>query len=293
MKKQSGFTLIELMISLALGLAISWVMLDVSLNAVRNGQNITSNGDVIEKGRFMSDLLKREIKHAGFFGRIVSANVESISPQTNWCTNAPAVKQLTTPVFGLDNQSNLCSSINLLAGSDVLMIRRASTLTTAPGSLVASKDYIQSNFEDIILAKGVAANFTLKEIDGVTLAPIREYYQDLYYVDINNNFKRRRLINGSNTIEPLIEGVDDFQLQYGIDTNDDNIPDTFNTTPISNDYSSWQNVKTVTVFLLISSEYSSLPDDKTYNYAGQTKGPLNDSKKRRLFSFSVSVGNQY
>jgi type IV pilus assembly protein PilW len=173
------------------------------------------------------------------------------------------------------------------------MIRRASTLTTAPGSLVASQDYIQSNFEDIILAKGVAANFTLKEIDGVTLAPIREYHQDLYYVDINNNFKRRRLINGSNTTEPLIEGVDDFQLQYGIDTNDDNIPDSFNTTPVFNDYSSWQNVKTVTVFLLISSEYSSLSDDKTYNYAGQTKGPLNDSKKRRLFSFSVSVGNQY
>ena len=159
MKKQSGFTLIELMISLALGLAISWMMLDVSLNAVRNGQDITSNGDVIEKGRFMSDLLKREIKHAGFFGRIVSANVESNSPQTNWCTNAPMVKQLTTPVFGLDNQSSLCGSINLLAGADVLMIRRASTLTTVPGNLAASKDYIQSNFEDITLAKGVATNF--------------------------------------------------------------------------------------------------------------------------------------
>ncbi|MFT6043480.1 MAG: prepilin-type N-terminal cleavage/methylation domain-containing protein, partial [Porticoccaceae bacterium] len=40
MKKQSGFTLIELMISLSLGVAISWVVLDVSLNAMRNSRDI-------------------------------------------------------------------------------------------------------------------------------------------------------------------------------------------------------------------------------------------------------------
>ena len=293
MKKQSGFTLIELMISLSLGVAISWVVLDVSLNAMRNSRDIIATGDVIEKGVYLGDLLKREIKHAGFYGRITSANVvlSPNSPQTDWCTVTPTKRHLTTPVFGLNNKTSLCTDTGLLVDSDVLMIRRAST-AVAPSLLVAAQHYIQSNFDDVILATGVAANFTLTGMDGTTLAPIHEFYQDVYYVDSDKNFKRRRLVNGEIEDEPLIEGVDDFQVQYGIDTDADNIADTFTTTPLSNDYSGWQNVKTVTVSLLISGETVSQPDAKTYQYADKTNGPFNDKRKRRLFSFVVAVGNQ-
>ena len=293
MKRQFGFTLIELMISLALGIAISWVVLDVSLNAMRNSGDIVATGDVIEKGVYLSDLLKREIKHAGFYGRITSDNVVIApdSPQTDWCTTTPTKRHLTTPVFGLNNETSLCGNSDLLADSDILMIRRAST--TVASSLVAAQHYIQSNFDDVILETGAAANFTLTEMDGITSAPIHEFYQDVYYVDSDNNFKRRRLVNGAIVDEPLIEGVDDFQLEYGIDTDADNIADTFTTTPANTNYSDWQNVKTVTVSLLISGETVSQTDAKRYNYADQTNRAFNDSKKRRLFSFVVAVGNQY
>ena len=293
MKKQSGFTLIELMISLVLGVAISWVVLDISLNAIRNSRDIIATGDVIAKGVYLGDLLKREIKHAGFYGRITSTNIvlSPDSPQTDWCTVTPTKRHLTTPVFGINNITSLCTDTGLLVDSDVLMIRRAST-AVAPSLLVAAQHYIQSNFDDVILATGVAANFTLTGMDGTTLAPIHEFYQDVYYVDSDKNFKRRRLVNGEIEDEPLIEGVDDFQVQYGIDTDADNIADTFTTTPLSNDYSGWQNVKTVTVSLLISGETVSQPDAKTYQYADKTNETFNDKRKRRLFSFVVAVGNQ-
>jgi type IV pilus assembly protein PilW len=198
---------------------------------------------------------------------------------------------LTTPVFGLNNKTSLCTDTGLLVDSDVLMIRRAST-AVAPSLLVAAQHYIQSNFDDVILETGAAANFTLTEMDGITSAPIHEFYQDVYYVDSDNNFKRRRLVNGAIVDEPLIEGVDDFQLQYGIDTDADNIADTFTTTPAHTNYSGWQNVKTVTVSLLISGEAVSQPDAKTYQYADKTNETFNDKRKRRLFSFVVAVGNQ-
>ena len=54
---------------------------------------------------------------------------------------------------------------------------------------------------------------------------------------------------------------------HGVDTNADNIADMFTTTPVSNNYSAWQNVKTVTVSLLISGETVSQLDAKTYQYA--------------------------
>ena len=293
MKKQSGFTLIELMISLSLGVAISWVVLDVSLNAMRNSRDIIATGDVIEKGLYLGDLLKREIKHAGFYGRITSTNIvlSPDSPQTDWCTVTPTKRHLTTPVFGINNITSLCTDTGLLVDSDVLMIRRAST-AVAPSLLVAAQHYIQSNFDDVILETGAAANFTLTEMDGITSAPIHEFYQDVYYVDSDNNFKRRRLVNGEIEDEPLIEGVDDFQVQYGIDTDADNIADTFTTTPAHTNYSGWQNVKTVTVSLLISGEAVSQPDAKTYQYADKTNETFNDKRKRRLFSFVVAVGNQ-
>ena len=293
MKRQSGFTLIELMISLALGIAISWVVLNVSLNVMRSNQDILATGDVIEKGVYLGDLLKREIKHAGFYGRITSTNVvlSPDSPQTDWCTVTPTKRHLTTPVFGLNNETSLCGNSDLLADSDILMIRRAST--TVASSLVAAQHYIQSNFDDVILETGAAANFTLTEMDGITSAPIYEFYQDVYYVDSDNNFKRRRLVNGAIVHEPLIEGVDDFQLEYGIDTDADNIADTFTTTPANTNYSDWQNVKTVTVSLLISGETVSQPDAKKYQYADKLNVTFNDKKKRRLFSFVVAVGNQY
>ena len=292
MKRQSGFTLIELMISLALGIAISWVVLNVSLNVMRSNQNILATGDVIEKGVYLGYLLKREIKHAGFYGRITSGKVIiPDSPQTDWCTTTPTKRHLTTPVFGLNNETSLCGNSDLLADSDILMIRRAST--TVASSLVAAQHYIQSNFDDVILETGAAANFTLTEMDGITSAPIYEFYQDVYYVDSDNNFKRRRLVNGAIVDEPLIEGVDDFQLEYGIDTDADNIADTFTTTPANTNYSDWQNVKTVTVSLLISGETVSQPDAKKYQYADKLNVTFNDKKKRRLFSFVVAVGNQY
>ena len=44
--------------------------------------------------------------------------------------------------------------------------------------------------------------------------------------------------------------------------------------------------------LLISGEIVSQPDAKTYQYADKLDVTFNDSKKRRLFSFVVAVGNQ-
>jgi type IV pilus assembly protein PilW len=292
MKKESGFTLIELMVSLALGLGISWVMLDISLNAARNGQDARSSGDVIEKGRYLVGLLQREIKHAGFYGRMTSVGVSSVTPQIDWCTLSPTKDHLTIPIFGLDNVNTLCSN-SILSGSDVLMVRRASTAQTAIADMVSQQHYIQSSFDDLIIALGNPTVFLLSEMDGTTVAPIHRFYQDIYFVDTNNNFMRRRLIKGAVTNEPLIEGVDDFQLEYGIDINGDNLADTFSTTPVYNDYFQWQNVKTVTIFLLVSGEESSQEDTKTYNYSDKSNISFSDKKKRRLFNFTVAMGNQY
>ena len=68
-----------------------------------------------------------------------------------------------------------------------------------------------------------SSSFNLLEKDGTTVAAIREYHQDIYFVDTDNVFNRLSLINGAYTLEPLVEGVDDFQLVYGIDRSGDGV----------------------------------------------------------------------
>lgn len=301
MKKQSGFTLIELMVSLALGIAISWLVLDVSLNAIRSNQDTVANGEVIDKGVFLVDLLKREINYAGYYGEVKPDNVNiwtkagdgglqgtSNRHAVDYCTETPDKFHLTTPIFVLNNPSTVCSFLPTLNPlSDVLMIRRAST--HIGGSLTPKQHYVQSNFWTARIATGNQNVFTLKAMNGFDLAPIREFSQAIYYLDSNKNFERARLIAGKVVLERLMEGVEDFQVEYGRDTNSDHIVDTFESITNDDDWYSWQNVKTVEVSLLISGGSVSQPETRKYQYADRARFTRTDNQKRRLFSFVAAV----
>jgi hypothetical protein len=84
--------------------------------------------------------------------------------------------------------------------------------------------------------------------------------------------------------------VDDFQLEFAYDTDNDNIADSFGGVPTTTE--NWRNTKTVTVSLLISGQGVSQNNTIDYAYAGETKS-FSDGKKRRLFSFVVAIGNQF
>lgn len=66
--RQSGFTLVELMISMVLGLFIVLALLTLLINVNRNNSEMTKANRVIENGRFSIQLLQQDISHAGFWG---------------------------------------------------------------------------------------------------------------------------------------------------------------------------------------------------------------------------------
>lgn len=65
--RQSGFTLVELMISMVLGLFIVLALLTLLINVNRNNSEMTKANRVIENGRFSIQLLEQDISHAGFW----------------------------------------------------------------------------------------------------------------------------------------------------------------------------------------------------------------------------------
>ena len=98
---QTGFTLLELMISLGLGIAISWVVLDIALTGVRNNQDVITSGEVTENGRYLSNFLENELNHAGFYGQSQTIIPTGTGiPTRNRCTTSLSTNDLLHPIDG-------------------------------------------------------------------------------------------------------------------------------------------------------------------------------------------------
>ena len=297
--------MVELLIAVALGIVLSWAILDVTLNSSRTARELEFTSEMIENGRYLTRLLGGELQLAGFYGRLEDYSDDTVTAQPDPCTglsSASLRNGMNYPLLGLDGVAagtTTCNGDVLLTGSDALLIRRADTTSVnSTAGLVAARHYLQETITAAVLDLGSnIASFNLLEKDGTTVAAIREYHQDIYFVDTDNVFNRLSLINGAYTVEPLVEGVDDFQLVYGIDRSGDGVANAdggnaaFVELPAS--ASEWEDVVSVKIFLLLSSTSNApgLSDGKTYSYADRAGITFSDSKKRRLFSAVARLTN--
>ena len=69
--RQAGFTLVELMISLALGLLIVLALITMLINVNRNNNELNVSSRMVENGRFSMQLLETDLAHAGYWGGFV------------------------------------------------------------------------------------------------------------------------------------------------------------------------------------------------------------------------------
>ena len=304
-QQQSGFSMVELLIAVALGIVLSWAILDVTLNSSRTARELELTSEMVENGRYLTNLLSRELQLAGFYGRLENYFDDSVTAQPDYCTGVSSASLrdgMNYPVFGLDGVAagtTTCNGDVLLSGSDVLLIRRADTTSVnSTAGLDTNQHYLQETVTAAILDTGAnSGNFALREKDDATVAAIREYHQDIYFVDTDNVFNRLSLIKGAYVPEPLVEGVDDFQLVYGIDRSGDGVANADGSNPafveLPASASEWEDVVSVKVFLLLSSTSNApgLADGKTYSYADKAGITFSDSKKRRLFSAVARLTN--
>ncbi|HYD79731.1 MAG TPA: PilW family protein [Paucimonas sp.] len=102
---------------------------------------------------------------------------------------------------------------------------------------------------------------------------------------------------GSFVIKPIAEGIENLQLEYGVDSSPsvgDGVPDAYKTAPAAAD---WANVVAVKIFLLARNTDKTLgyTDTKTYslNSAGTALSgtPFNDNYKRHVYSATARATN--
>lgn len=332
---QTGFTLIELMVSMVIGLLILTALIALLLNVSRNNSEMTKTNRLIENGRFAMQILQNDLVHAGFWGRLgyTQAPAPSFAAPTaipDPCALSSgwddAYKQnlFAIPVQGFADGNTLagCNVTGVLASSDVLVVSHANTCTAGSANCdggVDSGPHIQISAcraavppEAMYVIKSPAtppaAEFPLKEKDCVTIATRRKVVSNVYYLATSNNLPtlmRVSLVNGVYSIpQPIIEGIEAFRLEYGIDTlgrnglpisatnPGDGSADTFVAcAPCTIDQLA--NIVAVKIHVLARNLEATpgYTDNKSYKLGAVAIAAVNDGFKRHVFSNTVRLVN--
>ncbi|MGD8940279.1 MAG: prepilin-type N-terminal cleavage/methylation domain-containing protein, partial [Gammaproteobacteria bacterium] len=97
LKKQSGMTLIEIMIALTLGLVLTGGVIQLFLTSKQTFRMNQAMSAVQESGRFALDNISRDLRMAGFQG---CADPGSVPTDSAVRFNSPTANLLQTAVTG-------------------------------------------------------------------------------------------------------------------------------------------------------------------------------------------------
>jgi type IV pilus assembly protein PilW len=124
--KQRGFTLVELMVGLVVGLLVTGIIIATFMQSRRNYNQDEEIAKMQENGRFVLSTLSRELSMAGFLGSM-QINDTITNPLTaDTCATALTWNDINTSIQVLDyNDAIVTSCLGTLpnAGSRVLIVK--------------------------------------------------------------------------------------------------------------------------------------------------------------------------
>ena len=331
-RSAGGFTMVELLVAMTLGLFVVGGIAAAYVQNQRTRAELERSSRQLENGRYAVQLLADELRHAGYLGTFDPRPIPKPAALPSLCETADANLQAALPISiqGIDDPATAPACLtDVKSGTDVVVIRRASTCVAGTAGCAAAAGghpHIQASLCDDPTQLGspsvsnhyafasTLANLNRTARDCSTPAPIRRFLVRIYYVAANNaagdgipTLKRAELNGGSFTVEPLVEGVEDLQLEYGIDTDRNGAPEQYSTDPTAFggcaaagcQVDNWLDVTAVKLHLLARNLEASPghSDAKTYvlgnDSAGAANqvGPFGDAFRRHVYSTVVRLNN--
>lgn len=320
-----GFTLVELMIAMVIGLV---VILGISSVYLGNRQTYNTTNAVSrlqEQSRYAAMIVRESIMHAGYYGRIENATIingrlgaggsyiGNLMPATRDCANGwyvdlnNAIQAPNTnggnPFVGTClNGSSYTRT--LLPNTDLLTIRRVRNETIDDDDLdeIDNLDFVFIR-SDINRAQVFVNTGTPPTGYSAATAQNNRLDTEMFYItpdfavagDGIPTLRRLHLARRNNApfveSERIMPGVEQFQVQIGEDLDADGIADVFNDPQNANP----ANTVAVRFWLLIRSETMErdYTDTNTYTLGDVTFTPTGDLQnyRRNLVTQTVSLRN--
>jgi type IV pilus assembly protein PilW len=336
--QQFGYTIIELMIAITISLIILASLVAIFANNSRTRVEIERANQQTENGRYALQIIVDDLHNAGYLAEFNPIPLATPGTKPDPCDTTLAKMNAALPlaVQGYDNGATpaLTCVSDLRPGTDILVVRRASTCAVGSAGCdpnVAGDAYFQTsgcnspselgsgNVATYYVLDTNAANFTLHQKDCVTLANQYQYRTNIYFVANDDHpgdgiptLMRAELGPGGFSIVPLVEGIENLQIEYGLDTSVPTTgspavynanPDTYNTacaTTPSICVGYWRNVVAAKINVLArnTSITPGYVDNKVYTLGlladgitANTVGPFNDAYKRHAYESVVNLFN--
>jgi len=326
-RRQYGLSLIELMISLLLA---ALVLLGVVVLFQQSKSTALQDEQVArmqENGRYALRVLSRELGMMNYFGGMIDVDPDPLVLSTNRLTigtdcNTDWMIALATPIefsdkdSGTDqvaNPSYSCiANAQIAAGTDVVAIKRVGDLPVrswdSDGNLVAGSVSLTAGTAYFFTNGTVAALYTAGggtdtcTTCSVTVpqfsSNIRQYMPEIFFIRPNSSgsdgipsLVRETLEGSSMQAQVLVEGVEDMQIEWGVDgTDTDLAPDYYTNNP---DGAQLSRAVTARIFLLMRSvnPVTGYVNDKSYNLGSKVVAAKNDAFYRRVYATTVQLRN--
>ncbi|MGE4348229.1 MAG: PilW family protein [Candidatus Berkiella sp.] len=250
--KHSGFSMLEIMVAITISLILLLGILQIFVSN-KNTYRLQNNLAILqENGRFLHEYLRIVIRNTAFRSSVQNQHFAALED-----------------IFGASGGfiSGTRTGTN---GSDVLIVR----------------------FQGSGTGSGVPDN-TIRDclnrgVDAFTIAT------NTISLNANNQLTcRAQNANGTPTddTQVILDDVENFQVLYGEDLNNDKTPDRF----VSANYPSlnFNNVVAVKLAILLRSTEQNNPvaDSKTYNLLGTLHTAGGDRFSRQTLSFTIMLRN--
>jgi type IV pilus assembly protein PilW len=314
-RREAGMTLIELMVALAIGLFLLLGAITVYLQSRQTFQVNESIARLQENGRFALDALEPDIRMGHYWGlttrtnkiqlRAAPGEMSAIAVTNdcgdNWSIDLDAGFAATNGSYSWD-----CGAYGdgAQASSDTLVVRRAAEEATA--TPVANTLYIQSaRFQDSQLFVGA----TIPAGYSAATSESHELVVDGYYVSQSSalgddipSLRVKRLGTGAAgpevVDEEVLPGVEDMQVQIGVDTDAFGAPNRGSIDRYVNPGDAILanpdvQVLAIRIWLRIRAERPEVgfTDDRSYTYADQDIDPPMDGYRRMVVSKTIYIRN--
>jgi type IV pilus assembly protein PilW len=301
--KTSGFSLVELLIVMCLGMLLMIGIINLFISNKQTYKLQTAMSRIQENGRYGIELITGDLRRAGYWGGNIdiewmygTEGKATVSDSCNASDNSWG-RMVGQRIFGIDDSKTNydCILDSDYTRGDILIVRYADPELAA--TLESNRIYLRSSFFEGRIFKGSdQASNTLSD----PVQSIRSMVSHAFYVGPSDQqcpsgtaipalFWKTLDANGKPQAVQQIIGGEHLQIKFGMDSDGngsieryldaDEVPD-------------WNDVASVRFWLLIRSECPHFDSTNTVSYElGDQVYEPDDNYLRRLYTATVMLRN--